>query len=393
MQQVLAEVQAVGTLDPAAQQRLLADLQATSPDLWPLVARQFRAALAYREQTQREQPKPSGTQLASHVDRGAPSQAVPAKASPAYGRDTSPRAQAAPGGTPSSLPIPPSREPDKPATQPAGLAAPADAPAGATTPQPPDPSPTRAASAYRQAIGTGSDNDWQAAVAEAIAALDASLSDSPDSEAELAQHARLRMLCLAAGHRDRALSPIPAAPPSTQDFWLNELHGLDTLLGVGQIPDASRRTAAARQRLDEALARLREAAPLVVRNLAFVTEVQSFGSYKPFPKYEFTPGQKVLLYAEVENFKSTQTEKGHHTALKSSYQIFDSRGQRVAEHDFPTNEEYCRNPRRDYFMGYEFSMPKRIYAGRHVLQLTVVDQQSQKIGQSSIEFTIRADEE
>ena len=63
------------------------------------------------------------------------------------------------------------------------------------------------------------------------------------------------------------------------------------------------------------------------------------------------------------------------------------RGQRVAEQEFATNEEYCRNYRRDFFIGYEFSMPK-INPGDYVLKLTVTDLNSLKIGQSSIEFSI-----
>lgn len=101
----------------------------------------------------------------------------------------------------------------------------------------------------------------------------------------------------------------------------------------------------------------------------------------------------MLLYAEVENFASESTPKGYHTALRSSYQIFDGRNQRVADHQFTTTEEYCRRPRRDYFIGYHLRLPKRIYPGKHTLQLTIEDLKSQKVGQSSIELTIKSDDE
>ena len=138
------------------------------------------------------------------------------------------------------------------------------------------------------------------------------------------------------------------------------------------------------------MAKLGDSCPLVVRNLAFVTEIQSYGSYKPFDKYEFVPGQRVLLYAEVENFTSSETARGFHTVTRSSYQIFDSSGRRIDEHEFSPSEEYCRRPRRDFFIGYEFCLPERIYPGKHVLQLTVADLNSQKIGQTVIEFTVKS---
>jgi hypothetical protein len=196
------------------------------------------------------------------------------------------------------------------------------------------------------------------------------------------------MLYLLAGRREDALRPIPSISPSMQDFWSKQLFGLATLLDTEQIAEPTRRAGEAERHLIEAIARLGESSPLLVRNLAFVTDVQSFGAYKPLAKNEFVPGQRVLLYAELENFKSNETPKGSYTALQSSYQILDSRGQRVADHEFSVNEEYCHGPRRDFFIGYEFLLPKHIYPGKHILQLTVTDLNSQKIGQSNIEFTV-----
>lgn len=230
--------------------------------------------------------------------------------------------------------------------------------------------------------------DWQVALNEAIRGLEAAVNPTPQSAAEIAQHARLRMLYLLAGRREDALRPIPSISPSMQDFWSKQLFGLATLLDTEQIAEPTRRAGEAERHLIEAIARLGESSPLLVRNMAFVTEVQSFGAYKPLAKNEFVPGQRLLLYAEVENFKSNETPKGCFTALQSSYQILDSRGQRVADHEFSVNEEYCHGPRRDFFIGYEFLLPKHIYPGKHTLQLTVTDLNSQKIGQSNIEFTV-----
>ncbi len=199
----------------------------------------------------------------------------------------------------------------------------------------------------------------------------------------------MRMLYLLAGRRDDAVQPIPSAPPADQEFWSKQIYGLATWLDTERAGDATRRAAETKQILEEAVTRLGESAPLVVRNLAFCTEVQSYGCTTRFKTYEFVPDQEVLLYAEVENFTSEATPKGFHTSLRSSYQIFDNRGQRVADHQFPTTEEYCQNPRRDFFIGYRLRLPKRIYPGKHTLQLTIEDLKSHKVGQSSIELTIR----
>jgi hypothetical protein len=106
-------------------------------------------------------------------------------------------------------------------------------------------------------------------------------------------------------------------------------------------------------------------------------------------KNEFAPEQDVLLYAELENFTSEPTPKGFHTAMRSSYQIFDSRGQRVADHDFTVTEEYCQNSRRDFFIGYHLYLPKRIYNGKHTLKLTITDVVGKKVGQASLDFQVK----
>ena len=234
--------------------------------------------------------------------------------------------------------------------------------------------------------------DWRGHLRAAISGLERETADPPATTAAIGRYAGLRLLYLVDGNRDGALRPVAGIPPTQQDFWSEQLFGLSTYLDAEKTPDDARRAAAAVLHLREAHTKLGDLATLMVRNVAFATEVQSYGVYKKFEKYEFHPGQEVLLYAEVENFKSASSEQGFHTALRSSYQILDNRGARVDQKEFEVTEEHCQNPRRDYFLRYFVWMPKRIYGGTYTLQLTIEDTLSQKIGQASIEFTV-ADKE
>jgi len=393
LQQIMGELQQVGALDPAGQEKLLADLQQTDPALWPLVLQQFRAAVAYRRRAEQRElakagvPAQPGAHMAATGTPPPGSPHAPASYPPHPATSQPHIGSAAPTGMPPPHPAPPVAAPE----QPASPARPASSPpfqAPQPRPQARPQQPSTPQSSTPQSSVPQPPADWQAQVASAAESLRASLPGSPQSPDDVAEHARLRMLYLLAGQRNEALLPIPSLAPALQQFWLKELYGLATYLDAGRNPDAARRAAEAKQVLGEALGRLGETAPLVVRNLAFCTEVQSYGCLKKFPEYEFTPGQEVLLYAELENFATEQTPQGFHTSMRSSYQIFDARGQRVAEQDFPVTEEHCQNPRRDFFIGYHLRLPKRIYDGRHTLKLTVEDLKSQKIGESSIEFSI-----
>lgn len=224
--------------------------------------------------------------------------------------------------------------------------------------------------------------DWNGHVDSAIQTLDRAEKKSPEDEI------RLRMLYVAAGQYDNALRAIPKLPAGEQEFWTAQFHGLGTLLDSAKNPDVPSRTAESKQVLAEATSKLGELAPLVVRNLAFCTRVHSYGCFETFQSAEFTPEQRVLLYAEVDNFASESTARGHHTSLRSSYQIFDTRGQRIADEELASTEELCQNRRHDFFIVYDFHLPKQIFPGKHTLRLTVEDLKGKKISDSAIDFEI-----
>jgi hypothetical protein len=97
----------------------------------------------------------------------------------------------------------------------------------------------------------------------------------------------------------------------------------------------------------------------------------------------------VLLYAELENFTSEPIEKGFRTSLRSGYQIVDHLGQQVVWHEFPATQDFCKNPRRDFFLAYHLRLPKQMAPGKYLLRLLIQDTTRQKTGQASIEFTVK----
>ncbi len=61
----------------------------------------------------------------------------------------------------------------------------------------------------------------------------------------------------------------------------------------------------------------------------------------------------------------------------------------MAGADPQTMEELCQNPRRDYFVRYRLNLPKPLPDGTYTLQLTIEDTLTQKVGKSSLDFTIK----
>ena len=176
---------------------------------------------------------------------------------------------------------------------------------------------------------------------------------------------------------------MPSAVPAGLDAVIAAL-----VSGDQSLPQSSNSSAAA-QTLEAAAARLRDAGPLRLAHLAFCTEVNSYGVYKPFERFEFTAGQEVLLYAEVDGFKAEAQSDGFRTTLSSSYEIVDPKGTTIDTHEFGLTEEVCRNRRRDYFIRYQFHLPQQLPPGAYTLRLKMTDALSQKTGEATIEFSIK----
>lgn len=369
----IAELEASGAIDRATQAQLLDGLKSTDPALWPQLLTYFRTAA----EKQRSVVAP--------VDEIKPASAVePPKVVPIEKPENETKALSDEADVKKSSKLAgESTEKElrnrKRTKAGKGNATTASASKGST-----ERKVTRKPKSEKPPA------DWRDQLNASIAKLEKQTQEAPDDTAEIGQHVALRMLYLAAGRRDDALKPIAGIPAAQQDFWSKEIFGLAAYLDQTRNPDNSRRAAEANHHLREATARLGEIATLQVRNLTFCSEVSSYGVFKPFAATEFQAGQELLLYAEVENFKTEHAERGYHTALKASYQILDERGARVEEKEFALTEEYCQNPRRDFFVRYFIWLPQKIYGGRYTLQFAIEDTLSQKIGQASQEFTIKS---
>ena len=245
LQQVMAELQQMGTLDPAAREELLADLKQTDPNLWPLMMQQFQAAVAYRRQAQQQEKSGPAQHGAAAVAEMGPSPAAanqrrrpgwscPRRPSLQQFRTARPRRRP----RPVRLPRPARHWPPSPAVRPVV----GDFAVGAVV-GPPAPAALRSASGPGTASSFGPQAgstgrvvqasyvattpvEWQAHLAAAIHQLEADSKGAAKSDAAVSQQAYLRMLYLMAGRRDEALSPIPGrrrprktTGPSSSTAW------------------------------------------------------------------------------------------------------------------------------------------------------------------------------
>jgi hypothetical protein len=202
----------------------------------------------------------------------------------------------------------------------------------------------------------------------------------------------LRVLSIIRDRPEDALSPITGVNDAENEFLQNLLMAQVNYFDVKSIPEPRQRATATIEQLDAAIRNLQPKAQLKLRHLALCRSIQTFGDYEPFEKNEFSPGQGVLLYVEIENFTSQPIGDGRQkTLLKSMITIrstFDN-ARIVEQIPVGPTPDICRTTRRDYFHNYEFSFPRDLQLGNYELVLTITDLLGNKVSSETLRFKLR----
>jgi hypothetical protein len=415
---VLENLQQIREIDPAAEQQLIARLRESPARSWPLVAEQFRTSLAYREQIASRQQatslatSPVGRDGDFHLatagissEQGMPgdgdrlSSPFDALTDPPNTDVDSASMEAVARATPSSLPNTmaavgfgvPSNEPFARAPlaidgHPYPLATANPQFGASATPGSTESNVQAGYTALHQETTSG--GAWLRPIESAANELSQNIPASPATTAEVHQLVTLRMLHLLSGNTEQALEAIPHLSSTEQDYWSRQLFALATYLDHHAQPDDKRRAAAAALHLDEAVSSLRELGALSLRNFSFCKDVYGYGAIQPYEADQFSPGEQVSLYVEVENYHSRSTEKGYCTLLGSTYEILNDSGERVGGGAMPDVDDCCRSRRRDFHIQYGITLPRTLTPGKYHLDLIVKDRQSDKIGRATVAFEI-----
>ena len=127
---------------------------------------------------------------------------------------------------------------------------------------------------------------------------------------------------------------------------------------------------------------------LQVRNFVACREVYGYGAYEPTTDGRYAPGDQLVLYAELDNYRSDATAEGYRTTFDSSYRLVNQAGDEVASGDFPVVDDLCLTLRRDFHIQYALTLPATVPPGDYRLELTVTDRLGQKIGHDQMLLTV-----
>lgn len=210
--------------------------------------------------------------------------------------------------------------------------------------------------------------------------------DAATSAETLANQVKSRLLYAMSGDVSLATSPVDSPDPVDREYWRHLIRAqLDYFDDSASLPARSHQIA---ESLREAAAVIELRADLRISTPILCKRVNNFGNYEEFDEYRYPPGGHVIIYSEVEHFRSVATRKGFRTSMDATIEIFDSAGNRKHESRRPFADDYCERMRRDYFIAVPFQMPQDLKSGDYILKLTVHDKTSDKVAENQCRFSI-----
>jgi len=202
----------------------------------------------------------------------------------------------------------------------------------------------------------------------------------------------LRMLYLIAGRSAESIRVIESLPEKEQEFWQSMMLAMES---YRRSDDSAARAEQLTETLEYVRTASRQLQPLStmkIRRLNFCNRIDGFGSFSVFPTSDFNAGQPLLLYAEIENYRSELTSDSQYRSEFAAKIEFFREGETepIASRTIrlPEIKDLCSAERTDYFQSYELTVPS-LSPGKYTLRLHVRDQLSLQEATTELPFDIR----
>jgi hypothetical protein len=202
---------------------------------------------------------------------------------------------------------------------------------------------------------------------------------------------KLRMMYMLAGQDDKALAPTEGANEEIQETIQAHFRALKAAQSSsGRDPAINANNQL--EKIEELGNILRVRADLQVPRVALCTAIDGFGRYTPIEPAQFQAGQKnrVLLYIEVDNFRSEKTASGMYRTLLSVRQcLLNKSGEELWSTHDANIEDLARQRRRDFYLTIgPLSIPKTLGPDEYVLKVEVEDVLGGKINSNVAKFKL-----
>ncbi len=217
------------------------------------------------------------------------------------------------------------------------------------------------------------------------------LNGSPQNSSAFQRRQQdLQLLYLIANQPNAAIASLNALPPGEQAFW-QELMLAMAQYRTDEDNDRDTRLSLTAQQLRSAARHLSVFADLEMKRLDICSRIDSFGRVESFPSNDFSPGDPILLYAEIDNFSAEVTDNGtYRTNFDAQLQILhDNDSEPIETIELSDISDEATSQRTDYFQSFELTIPSHLATGRYRIRVRLRDLVSRKTAEGLVEFQVR----
>ena len=224
-----------------------------------------------------------------------------------------------------------------------------------------------------------------------LAAWPQKISGEADRAAEWRQkQTDLRLLYMIAGKSAESVRIIESLPEEEQEFWQSLMMSMNSYRDNSDDVDRTEQLTESLRHLRTASKKLQPLSRLTIQRAMLCDRIDGFGNVVAFPTSNFEPGQRVLVYTELQNFQSELTDDGKYRSEFAARIEFMREGddEILEKIQVLQIEDLCDVERTDYFQSFELTLPA--LEGKYHMRILLRDYFSQQVAESSLQFSVRS---
>ena len=224
-----------------------------------------------------------------------------------------------------------------------------------------------------------------------LAAWPQTMSNEADRAPEWRQkQTDLRLLYMIAGKSAESVRIIESLPEAEQEYWQSLMMSMNSYRDSSEDVDRTEQLTESLRHLRTASKKLQPLSRLTIQRSMLCDRIDGFGNVVAFPTSNFEPGQRVLVYTELQNFQSELTDDGKYRSEFAARIEFMREGddEVLEKIQVLQIEDLCDVERTDYFQSFELTLPA--LEGKYRMRILLRDYLSQQVAESSLEFSVRS---
>ena len=199
----------------------------------------------------------------------------------------------------------------------------------------------------------------------------------------------LRLLQLIADDPAAAMEAIDRVSSEEQEFWQELILSISRFRAPDEDLGRDEQMAQTVAQLRSAVQHLEILAPLSIRRADFCSQVHGFGSIETYLTNDFRPGERVIIYVELNNLESNLSPAGTWNAVVSgSLQILGDSSNEIEAYQLPTVEDQSTSLRTDYYHTYQITLPSHLHRGSYEVRLQMKDELGNRRVSCTLPFRI-----